>query len=381
MKHLASGIISLFIVINSYSQAPIEKELQNIIKMQMFGTSEKVVPLVIAMPGWFMLGQYTHYDNEIFFSAKANNDQNRVGFSQIVESEIQNNLPLVYSSSGYPKHFQLNAYYGDNLSVTVKASQTDSTAALEIINADGSFRREAKYSDQRLKYLAITNSNGSYITQYEYSDSITRKTQYNTVNKNYQTIDEYYKGNVLLSRVTYKSSKSRKTLHIKYREEFTFDNENRPKSILKFMKNNQLADSVNFLYTNNSTTEIHSGPDFRRIITYSYKLNHAVIEKRIDLPENKIDIKYDYDESSRLAALDIVNLSSDEKTRYTFSYDSESRLGELCEFTYAGSTDGWFLKDKFMFDYNSQNDLESISSVQSNGHVSRLLHYDLSIQQ
>ncbi|MBK7030846.1 MAG: hypothetical protein IPH45_17285 [Bacteroidales bacterium] len=376
MKPLVIGIFSFFLTVQAYAQSYIGNELKSIVQSQMFDATEKVVPVFVAVPGWYFYGIYTNTDQEIYFREKPKKDQNHLGFQGIVACEIQNNIPLVFLSSLYPENFQINSFYNDHLSVTFKVSQEDSLTNIEIANMDGSFRREAKYCDERLKLLVITNSRGNYITQFDYSDTLVRKTTYNTSQRKYRVIDEYYNDNLLLSRVIYNNSKFRNTRRVDYTEQFTYDPANRLTSVKKYSKRKVALDSTLYISAENYILENLFRQGVRQTNKYIYNENHAIVEKSIDLGDNKVNVTYDYDDSSHLTKMELTNRNTNEKVRFSFIYDSEFRLSELNRFDYSGSSDTWAMKTKFILKYNSKSFLESISRIESNGQVSRFLRYD-----
>ncbi|MBK9553546.1 MAG: hypothetical protein IPO45_15420, partial [Saprospiraceae bacterium] len=79
---------------------------------------------------------------------------------------------------------------------------------------------------------------------------------------------------------------------------------------------------------------------------YIYNENHAIVEKSIDLGDNKVNVTYDYDDSSHLTKMELTNRNTNEKVRFSFIYDSEFRLSELNRFDYSGSSDTWAMKTK-----------------------------------
>ena len=190
VRHVFGLFIGIFLAIQTFSQSYINNEMKSVIYSQMFDANERILPVFMAMPGWYFYGTYTYSDQESYFREKSKKDQNQLGFREIVSLELQNNIPLLYSQASYPAKLQLNSFYNDHLAVNIQVSKTDSITMIEMTNMDGSFRKEARYRDERLHYQVLANSRGNYITQYNYSDTLIRKTTFNTASRKYRITDE-----------------------------------------------------------------------------------------------------------------------------------------------------------------------------------------------
>jgi hypothetical protein len=376
MKHLLIGVIYFFLAFQTFAQSFINNELKSIIYSQMYDATERVMPVFMAMPGWYFYGTYTYSDQETYFREKPVKDLNQLTFREIVSLEVQNNIPLVYSQTLYPARLQVNSFYNDHLSVNIQITNADSLSIIDISNVDGSFRREARYSHEKLNYLVFTNSRGNFITQYNYSDTLIRKTTFNTANRKYRVTDECYNNNVIQKRTVYKSSRSRDKLHVNYSELFSYDAAQRLVSLRKYNSRDVAMDSTVYIYGDNFALENIFRQGARKTNKYVYNARHVIMEKSIETPDNMVTVTYQYDHASRLSRLELRNRNTNESARFTLIYDTESRLSEVSRYDYSGSADQWTMSEKFMLKYNDRNLLETISRIENNGLVSRMLRYD-----
>lgn len=376
VRHVFGLFIGIFLAIQTFSQSYINNELKSVIYSQMFDANERILPVFMAMPGWYFYGTYTYSDQESYFREKSKKDQNQLGFREVVSLELQNNIPLLYSQASYPAKLQLNSFYNDHLAVNIQVSKTDSITMIEMTNMDGSFRKEARYRDERLHYQVLANSRGNYITQYNYSDTLIRKTTFNTASRKYRITDEYYNNNVLQSRTAYKSRRSRSKLSIDYSEHFSYDAVQRLVSIRKYNRRNVALDSTLYIYGENFALENIFRQGERKTNKYVFNANHTMLEKSIEIPDNIVTVTYQYDYSSRLSQMELRNRNANESVRFTLIYDNEARLSEICRFDYSGSADNWMMNEKFVLKYNDRNLLETVSRIGNNGHISRMLRYD-----
>ena len=364
-------ILSFIPIFGQESNEPFNKILNEIILRQLFNNYEGNVPIIIAVPGFFMYAniQYTNADWLIEQSIVENIEFTKR--QKYAESELtslinfQSFPPLPFDSS-----LQLKGSINNRLAYTLTCQRKGYEQIFTLSLPDEKTEKTSTYIKGQIKNVQIKRGGKiSFIDFKDFGDSLRVMTTYDTKSKKYAVTEDRYRDSLLITRTFFGKSKDRDDRKIKRVVAIDYGADGKVSKKYFYQKDGSVSDSIIYYYSNgylNSMIKI--GKTKQSAINYNFE-NGLLLSKFIVNGDSKTEIEYGYNGRNKPKKLLIKDIDKITCNKYALTYNIQGSLISVKHLKLNTIDSNQWLISQFLFKYNDNNRLQSFKEIDAKGRV------------
>lgn len=276
----------------------------------------------------------------------------------------------------------MKAKRGGDYLYDLKFSRNSNTESLKIESFDKEYSKTIDFINGKLKSLHVKKPSTDIIVESkQVNDSIRLTIKFDVMSKNYQTTEELFQNDLLISRKIFKKSKSKTERKLKRLYVYKYDNNGRLLSEEILNSKSKIIDINVYGYNNSKLTSITNQETVpSKSIFYVYKnekLQKKVFLSKGETKTNKIDVLYRYNQQGLLASMEILRKGFEISQMYFFKYDKNSLLISIKSAFQNLTTSKIKFHSENIFDYNEDNIIESIKQFNDVGELINSIDYEI----
>lgn len=381
MKYILITLL-LIISLQSFSQEQynnhLNSTLNDILLTQITNDLESHLPVIWVTTFGYVYANMTFYNDKMYFSDKEGYSDLSASIKDILINAISENIKFsLIRSDQIDSSLLIKSFSDERLLINLSYKNTPGRKVVTLESPTDKFSKVFTYQDGNLRSIITRKYNSYSMNSITYmGDSLKKNIFFSTKDRKYQIRTEKYSNGKILSIDYFKKSQEKDKLKIKKRETFYYDGEGILKKCYTSNRKGSIIDSTLFFYIKDLKQVVHYGIDGTKQVSYHFT-NNGLSEKVIQTKDQKITLKYEYDQSGRLTELKMLDTDEYIDKKYEFKYNKEGELINFNIYNIDNESSKSTLESQYVFTFNDLGMVQTIRGMNRKGEIEKIITYDI----